>query len=112
MVWILGDAPNVVTAFIEMVPTDTVKYELDKVSGYIKIDRPQKYSNVVPALYGFLPQTYCGDLVAEYCMAQTERTDIHGDGDPLDICVLTEKNDLSRGYYCGSSSYRGIPDVG
>ena len=29
------DAPNVVTAFIEMVPTDTVKYELDKVSGYI-----------------------------------------------------------------------------
>ena len=51
------DAPNVVTAFIEMVPTDTVKYELDKVSGYIKIDRPQKYSNVVPALYGFLPQT-------------------------------------------------------
>ena len=45
------DAPEVVTAFIEMVPTDTVKYELDKVSGYIKIDRPQKYSNVVPALY-------------------------------------------------------------
>ena len=71
------DAPNVVTAFIEMVPTDTVKYELDKVSGYIKIDRPQKYSNVVPALYGFLPQTYCGDLVAEYCMAQTERTDTY-----------------------------------
>ena len=90
------DAPNVVTAFIEMVPTDTVKYVLDKVSGYIKIDRPQKYSNVVPALYGFLPQTYCGDLVAEYCMSQTERTDIHGDGDPLDICVLTEKT-ISHG---------------
>ena len=36
------DAPEVVTAFIEMVPTDTVKYELDKVSGYIKIDRPQE----------------------------------------------------------------------
>ena len=49
------DAPEVVTAFIEMVPTDTVKYELDKVSGYIKIDRPQKYSNVVPALYGLYP---------------------------------------------------------
>ena len=90
------DAPTVVTAFIEMVPTDTVKYELDKVSGYIKIDRPQKYSNVVPALYGFLPQTYCGDLVAEYCMAQTQLADIHGDGDPLDICVLTEKT-ISHG---------------
>ena len=90
------DFPNVVTAFIEMVPTDTVKYELDKVSGYIKIDRPQKYSNVVPALYGFLPQTYCGGLVAEYCMAQTGRQDIRGDGDPLDICVLTEKT-ISHG---------------
>jgi len=90
------DAPTVVTAFIEMVPTDTVKYELDKVSGYIKIDRPQKYSNVVPALYGFLPQTYCGDLVAEYCMTQTQLSDIHGDGDPLDICVLTEKT-ISHG---------------
>ena len=79
------------TAFIEMVPTDTVKYELDKVSGYIKIDRPQKYSNVVPALYGFIPQSYCGDLVAEYCMQQSHRTGIIGDSDPLDICVLTER---------------------
>ena len=53
----VGDnAPEIVTAFIEMVPTDTVKYELDKVSGYIRIDRPQKYSTVVPALYGFIPQ--------------------------------------------------------
>ena len=90
------DFPEVVTAFIEMVPTDTVKYELDKVSGYIKIDRPQKYSNVVPALYGFLPQTYCGDRVAEYCMLQSGCKDIHGDGDPLDICVLTEKT-ISHG---------------
>lgn len=88
----VGDgAPEVVTAFIEMVPTDTVKYELDKISGYIKIDRPQKYSNVVPALYGFLPQSYCGDLVAEYCMQQSHKKDICGDGDPLDICVLTER---------------------
>ena len=83
--------PEVLTAFIEMVPTDTVKYELDKVSGYIKIDRPQKYSNVVPALYGFIPQSYCGDLVADYCMQQTGRTGISGDSDPLDICVLTER---------------------
>lgn len=84
-------APDVITAFIEMVPTDTVKYELDKVSGYLKIDRPQKYSNVVPALYGFVPQSFCGDKVAEYCMQQSSRADIVGDGDPLDICVLTER---------------------
>jgi len=51
------DAPEVVMSFIEMVPTDTVKYEVDKITGYLKIDRPQKYSNAVPALYGFIPQT-------------------------------------------------------
>jgi len=32
--------PELVTAFIEIVPTDTVKYEIDKESGYLKIDRP------------------------------------------------------------------------
>ena len=89
----IGDeSPEVVTAFIEMVPTDTVKYEVDKVSGYLRIDRPQKYSNVVPALYGFLPQTYCGEKVGEHCCERLDRSDIEGDGDPLDICVLTEKS--------------------
>ncbi len=88
----IGDhAPEIVTCFIEMVPTDTVKYEIDKESGYLRIDRPQKYSNVIPALYGFIPQTFCWDKVAEFCMAKTGKTDIIGDRDPLDICILTEK---------------------
>ncbi|MBC8045349.1 MAG: inorganic pyrophosphatase [Fimbriimonadaceae bacterium] len=86
------DVPNIVTAFIEIVPTDTVKYEIDKESGYLKIDRPQKYSNVLPALYGFIPQTYCGELIGKYCAEKTKRSSIIGDGDPLDICVFTEKN--------------------
>lgn len=85
------DVPEVITTFIEMVPTDTVKYEIDKVTGYLRIDRPQKYSNVVPALYGFIPQTFSSRRVAEYCMEKTGRKDITGDGDPIDICVLTEK---------------------
>lgn len=85
------NAPKELTTFIEMVSTDTVKYEVDKASGYLKIDRPQKYSNVVPALYGFIPQTFSGDKVAEFCNQKLERTDIKGDGDPIDICVLTEK---------------------
>lgn len=84
-------APERVNAFIEMVPTDTVKYEVDKSSGYLRIDRPQKYSNVIPALYGFLPQTYCGKLVGNFCMKKSGRENIVGDGDPLDICILTEK---------------------
>ena len=48
------NAPKIVTAFIEIVPTDTVKYEIDKETGYLKIDRPQKFSNVIPTLYGFI----------------------------------------------------------
>ena len=76
--------PEEVTCFIEIVPGDTIKYEIDKESGYLKIDRPQLYSNVTPLLYGFIPQTYCGDAIAR--LAGVEK----GDGDPLDIVVLTE----------------------
>lgn len=87
-----AEAPEVVTSFIEVVPTDTLKYEVDKETGYLKIDRPQRFSNIIPALYGFIPQTYCGRSVAELCIEKTRREDIVGDGDPLDICVLTERN--------------------
>lgn len=86
------DAPNIVMSFIEMTPSDTVKYEIDKESGFIKVDRPQKFSNIVPALYGFIPQTYCGERVAEECMKASGKKGIIGDMDPLDICVLTERN--------------------
>lgn len=85
------EAPDKVTCFIEMVSTDTVKYEVDKDSGYLKIDRPQKYSTTVPALYGFLPQTFSGDTVAQMSNDALNRDDILGDGDPIDVCVLTEK---------------------
>ena len=85
------NAPNIVTSFIEMVPTDTVKFEVDKASGYLRIDRPQKYSNVVPALYGFLPQTFSGPKVAELSRLKTNMEGIKGDSDPIDICILTEK---------------------
>src|SRR5690606_19301765 len=43
------EAPAAVTAYIEIVPTDTVKYELDKATGLLKVDRPQRYSNVCPS---------------------------------------------------------------
>jgi inorganic pyrophosphatase len=93
----IGDeAPQMVNTYIETVPTDTVKYEMDKKSGFLKVDRPQKYSSVCPTLYGFIPQTYCSDRVAEYCIEHTGRKTIVGDDDPLDICVLTEKT-ISHG---------------
>jgi inorganic pyrophosphatase len=88
----LGEAhPYIVNAFIEVTPSDTVKYELDKTTGILKIDRPQLFSNICPTLYGMLPQTYCGERVANHCMTKFARKGIVGDKDPLDICVLTEK---------------------
>ncbi|MES1244518.1 MAG: inorganic pyrophosphatase [Acidobacteriota bacterium] len=86
-----AEAPDVVTVFVEIVPTDTVKYEIDKPSGHLKVDRPQKYSNVCPTLYGFVPQTFCGERVAALSQEHTGRATVRGDGDPLDICVLSEK---------------------
>jgi inorganic pyrophosphatase len=93
----IGDNfPQEVTVFIEIVPSDTVKYEVDKETGYLKIDRPQQYSNVVPANYGFVPQTYCDERVANLAREKSGKQISQGDGDPLDILVLTEHH-IPRG---------------
>lgn len=83
-----SQAPDNVDAFIEIIPTDTVKYEVDKESGYIRVDRPQKYSSHSPTLYGFIPRTYCGTKIAEFSKEKSGKQDLEGDGDPLDICVF------------------------
>lgn len=89
----LGEkSPAIVNAFIEIIPSDSIKYEIDKASGYIMVDRPQKLSNHMPCLYGFVPQTYCDTEVAAFANEKTGRTNIVGDGDPLDICVLSERS--------------------
>ena len=67
-------APDELDVFIELTPQDTVKYEIDKASGFIRVDRPQKYSNRSPTLYGFIPRTYAGD------------------NDPLDVLVLCQED--------------------
>ena len=90
------NAPEIINVYVEIVPSDTIKYELDKNSGILKVDRPQKYSNYCPALYGFIPQTYCGNSVAEVCMQVSAKSGLEGDKDPMDVCVLTERN-IPRG---------------
>ena len=85
------DAPEIFNTYIETVPSDTVKYEIDKKSGFLKVARPQKYSSICPTLYGFIPQTYCSRNTADFCSQRTGRLGIVGDDDPLDVCVLTEK---------------------
>ena len=78
--------PESVHASIEITPYDFVKYEVDKVTGYLHVDRPQRSSSQPPALYGFIPRTYCGDNVAAL---ETEAN--RSDGDPLDILVISER---------------------
>jgi inorganic pyrophosphatase len=78
--------PRLVNAYIEITPFDLMKYEVDKASGYLRVDRPQRTSSQPPALYGFIPRTYCGERVCRLAPG-CER----GDGDPLDICVISER---------------------
>jgi inorganic pyrophosphatase len=78
--------PSTVNAFIEVTSFDAIKYEVDKLTGYMRVDRPQRSSSMPPSLYGFIPRTYCGDRIG----ALSKHTD-KGDGDPLDICVLSER---------------------
>lgn len=83
--------PELLNVFIEISPFDLVKYEVDKVSGYLHVDRPQRSSSQPPASYGFVPRTYCGERVGRLSPASRQ-----GDGDPLDMCVLSER-EITRG---------------
>ena len=78
---------DIVQVYIEMTPDDVVKYELDKGSGFLMVDRPQRTTSSPPALYGFVPRTYCAEEVAKRC----PDVDV-ADGDPLDICVFSERH--------------------
>jgi inorganic pyrophosphatase len=80
------DPPATVHAYVEITPFDQVKYEADKSTGYLRVDRPQRTSSLPPTLYGFIPRTYCAERVG--AMSPSSRK---GDGDPLDICVLSER---------------------
>ena len=78
--------PKLVHAYIEITPFDSIKYEVDKNTGYLRVDRPQRTSSHPPALYGFVPRTYCGTRVGKLMDGAKK-----GDGDPLDICVFSER---------------------
>ena len=78
--------PDLVYAYIEMTPFDVIKYEVDKETGYLYVDRPQRTTSLTPSLYGFIPRTYCDERVRSLSKG-AER----GDGDPLDICVISER---------------------
>jgi inorganic pyrophosphatase len=68
------NAPETVTAIIEIPKGSRAKYELDKDSGLLRLDRVLYSSVYYPANYGFIPRTYCDDH------------------DPLDILILSQIN--------------------
>ena len=78
--------PKIVHAYIESTPFNHIKYEVDKQTGYLRVDRPHRTSSLPPTLYGFIPQTYCGKRVGSL-MAGAKQ----GDDDPLDICVVSDR---------------------
>jgi inorganic pyrophosphatase len=80
------EAPGHVNAYIETGPFDLVKYEVDKETGYLRVDRPHQTSSQIPTLYGFIPRTYCDEEVGNLMSAPKG-----GDKDPLDICVVSER---------------------
>ena len=80
------EPPRHVNAYIETGPFDLVKYEVDKETGYLRVDRPYLTSSQHPTLYGFIPRTYCGEEVGMLMSAPKG-----GDKDPLDICVVSER---------------------
>ena len=104
-----GDnAPELVNAYIEIVPTDAVKYELDKASGHLRVDRPQRFSSMCPTLYGFIPQTFCDKEVAELCAQRAGITGIQGDKDPMDVCVLSEKSFAHGSFFLHARPIGGL----
>ena len=98
--------PSEVHAFIEITPFDLVKYEVDKASGYLRVDRAQRTSSLPPALYGFIPQTYAASRVAALMPGVEE-----GDLDPLDICVLSERPIARAEVIVSARVVGGIPMV-
>lgn len=66
------NAPERVNGIIEIPKNTRAKYELDKESGMLKLDRVLYSSMYYPANYGFIPKTYCDD------------------NDPLDILILSQ----------------------
>ena len=100
------DPPNIVHVFVEITPFDTVKYEVDKETGYLRVDRPQRTSSEPPNLYGFIPRTYCGKEVSKL-MKGTKG----GDGDPLDICVISESAITRSEVILNARVIGGIPMI-
>ena len=96
--------PSLVTAFVEITPFDHIKYEVDKHSGFLKIDRPQYSSSRPPQLYGFIPRTLAAENVCKLMPGAAA-----GDDDPLDICVVSSHPVSQSQIILSARGVGGIP---
>lgn len=97
-------APAWVRVYVEITPFDPVKYEIDKSTGFLQIDRPQRTSSLPPAPYGFIPRTLASERVGRLMPGATG-----GDLDPLDIMVLSERPISRPGVLLTARVVGGIP---
>ena len=92
------DAPRQVTVYVEIVPSDTVKYELDKDSGLLKVDRPQLYSNAHPSLlvdrlkHYFLTYKQAPTEAAPAC----ELTRVYGREEAFEVIRRSQEDYVTR----------------
>lgn len=106
-------APKIVKAIIEIPKGSKVKYELDKESGLLLMDRVLYSAVHYPANYGFIPQTYCDDKdpldilvfcseeVVPMCLVEAKVIGVMRmiDGDEVDDKILAvAKNDMGVNY--------------
>ena len=104
------NAPESVRAIVEIPKNSRAKYELDKDSGMLILDRVLYSSINYPANYGFIPQTYCEDHdpldilvisqieIAPMCIVEANVIGVMGmlDGDEKDDKIIAvAKNDMS-----------------
>lgn len=89
--------------FIENVPFDTMKFEVDAQTGLMRIDQPLQMTSLPPFAYGFVPRSLCGERVAR--LAAQRR----GDRQALDVFVLSERALTARGVLAEVNVIGGLP---
>ncbi len=102
-----SELPSCFRAVIEIPRGSNLKYELDKSTGLLKLDRVLSSAVFYPANYGFIPQTlaedndpldvlvYCTEPIPPLCLCEARSVGVmsmvdHGDADHKIIAVLMQ----------------------
>lgn len=109
--------PSDFLAVIEIKKGDKTKYELDKETGFLKMDRVLYTSTHYPMNYGFIPLTYCGDHdpldVFVLCSEPLERLCLVRCY-PIGVVIMTDRNERDEKVIAipyGDPQYNGYKTI-